>query len=78
MVCLAQTVHLSYTDTNTIFKSTKNEIPHDKRHLGDPLGASNNVSMHMLRSIQTVHLSCVKISTISKRTETGIHLRLET
>jgi hypothetical protein len=28
----------------------------------------------MVRSTQTVHLSCVKMSTISERTETSFHL----
>jgi hypothetical protein len=32
------------------------------------------ISKRMVRSLQTVHLSCVKISTISKQTETTIHL----
>jgi hypothetical protein len=32
----------------------------------------------MVHSTQTVHLSCVKISTISKRTETSFHLSLVT
>jgi hypothetical protein len=30
----------------------------------------------MVRSAQTVHISCVKISTISKRTEASYHLSL--
>ena len=32
----------------------------------------------MVRLAQTVHLSCVKICTISKQTETSIHLSLDT
>jgi hypothetical protein len=74
MVCLAQTVHLSCTDTNTISKQTKNEILLEPRHQGVPSGASKTISEPMVHSVQTVHLSCVKISTISKRTETGIHI----
>ena len=39
MVRLAQTVHLSYINTN-IVPNGPNEIPHDPRHLGVPSGAS--------------------------------------
>ena len=39
-----------------------NEIPHDPRHLGVPSGASRRISEPMVRSVQTVHLSCVKIT----------------
>jgi hypothetical protein len=51
-----------------------NEIPHYQCHIGDPSGASKTISDPMLRSVQTVHLSCVKISTISKQTKMSIHL----
>jgi hypothetical protein len=51
-----------------------NEIPHDQYHIGDPSDASKMISEHMVRSAQTVHLSCVNISTISKQTKTSIHL----
>jgi hypothetical protein len=53
-----------------------NEIPHDQCHIGDPSGVSKIISDPMLRSAQTVHLSCVKVSTISKQTKTSIHLSL--
>jgi hypothetical protein len=46
-----------------------NEIPHDQHHQGDPSGASNNDFEHMVRSTQTVHQSCVRVSTISKWTK---------
>jgi hypothetical protein len=36
------------------------------------------ISELVVRSAQTVHLSCVKISTISKRTEMSFHLGLAT
>jgi hypothetical protein len=55
-----------------------NEIPHDQCHIGDPLGVSKMISDPMLRSAQTVHQSCVKISTISKQAKTSIHLSLVT
>jgi hypothetical protein len=52
----------------------QNEILHDLRHLGVLLGASKLISEPMIRSVQTVHLSCVKISTIAKRIETRYHM----
>jgi hypothetical protein len=45
----------------------QNEIPHDPRHLGVPSGASKTTSEAMVRSVQTVHLSFVKISTVTLR-----------
>jgi hypothetical protein len=47
-------------------------------HLGVPLGASKTITEPMECSAQTMHLSCVKISTISKRTQTSFHLSLVT
>jgi hypothetical protein len=32
----------------------------------------------MVHSVQTVHLSCVKVSTITKQTEMSFHLSLVT
>jgi uncharacterized protein YjfI (DUF2170 family) len=42
----------------------QNEILHDPCHLGAS-GASKAISKNLVRSSQTMHLSCVKISTIS-------------
>jgi hypothetical protein len=53
-------------------------IPHGPRHHGVPSGASKMISEPMVHSAQTVHLSCVKTSTISKRTESIFHLSLIT
>jgi hypothetical protein len=49
------------------------EIPHDPRHLGVPSGASKMISEALVRSTQTVHQSCIKISTIYERTELSFH-----
>ena len=49
-----------------------NEIPHDPRHLGVPSSASKTISEPMVRSAQTVHRSCVKISTMSNWTEMSL------
>jgi hypothetical protein len=49
-----------------------------RRHQGVPSGASKMISEPMVRSAQTVHLSCVKTSTISKWTESSFHLSLVT
>jgi hypothetical protein len=43
-------------------------------HLGAPSGATKMISEPMVRLAQTVQLPYVKISTISKRNETSIHL----
>ena len=40
----------------------RNEIPHDPRHLGVPLRASKMTSDPMVCSVQTVQLSCIKIT----------------
>ena len=56
----------------------QNEIPHDPRHLGVLSGVSKMIFELVVCSAQTMHLSCVNISTISKRTETSIHLSLVT
>jgi hypothetical protein len=56
----------------------RNKIPHEPRYLGVPSGVSKTISKPMGRSTQTVHLSCVKISTISKWTEASFHFSLVT
>jgi hypothetical protein len=58
-----------------------NETKQDSRrptHLGVPSSASKTISETMVRSTQSTHLSCVRISTISKRTQTSFHLSLVT
>jgi hypothetical protein len=75
MVCLAQTVQLSYTDINTILKWTKT-IPQDPHNIGVPSGASEMIYNHVVHLAQTVQLSSVKITTISKQNEMSIHLSL--
>jgi hypothetical protein len=76
-VRLAQTVHLSCIDTNTL-QTDRKEIPHDPRQLQVALGASKMIFEPMVRSAQTMHISCIKISTISKWTEMSFHLSLVT
>jgi hypothetical protein len=46
----------------------------DPHHLGVPLGAPKMISKPITRLEQMGHLSCVKISTISKETEMSFHL----
>jgi hypothetical protein len=55
----------------------QNEIPHEPCHLPLP-GVSKTIFEPVIRSTQTAHLSCIKISTISKWTETSMHLSLVT
>jgi hypothetical protein len=54
----------------------RNELLLERHHLGVVSGASKMISKPMLCSAQTMHLSCVKVSTTSKRTETSFHLGL--
>jgi hypothetical protein len=56
----------------------QNEIPHGPRHLRVPSGASKMISEARVLSAQTVHLSCIKISTIFELTEPSFHLSLNT
>jgi hypothetical protein len=56
----------------------RNEILHDPHHLGVPSRASKMISELMVRSVQTVHLSWINISTVSKWTKTSFHLSLVT
>jgi hypothetical protein len=51
-----------------------NKLPVDQRHPEVPLGVTKKIFMPVLHSAQTVHLSCVEINTISKRSETSFHL----
>jgi len=62
------------TSTLTPSPNGPNEIPHDPRHLGVLSGASKTISELVVPSAQTVHRSCVKISTTSKRTKTSFQL----
>jgi hypothetical protein len=50
----------------------------EPRHLGVPLGTSKMIFEPMVHLAQTVHLSFVKISIISKRIKTSFHLNLIT
>jgi hypothetical protein len=56
----------------------RNEILHDTRHIGDPPTTLKMISKPMVRSVQTVDLSDVKISTISNQTESDFYLSLIT
>jgi hypothetical protein len=62
---LASRVALSQTD--------RTKHPLEPRHLGVPSSASKTISMPMVRSVQTVHLSCTDTNTISKWTKTRFH-----
>jgi hypothetical protein len=54
------------------------KLPLKPHHLGVTSRALKIISEPMVCLAQTVHLSCVKISTISKRNEMSIHLCLVT
>jgi hypothetical protein len=46
----------------------------DPHHLGVPSGAPKKISLHVVHSAQTVHLSFTEINTFSKRTQMSFHL----
>jgi hypothetical protein len=52
----------------------RNELALDPRHIGVPSGVSKLIAQPMLCLLQTMHVSCAKINTISKRTEMSFHL----
>jgi len=56
----------------------QSKITYDTRHLEVLSDASKLISEHKVRSMQTVHLSCIKISTMSKQTRPSFHLSLFT
>jgi hypothetical protein len=66
------------TPTPTLSQNGPNEISHDPRHLGVASDPSKMISKPMVRSAQTMHLSFVKIYSISKRIEISFHLSLAT
>jgi hypothetical protein len=78
MVHLAQTVHLSYTNTNTVSKRTETTflMTHVTKEVRSVV--SKTISELMVRSVQTMDLSYVKINTISKQTKTSFQLSLVT
>jgi hypothetical protein len=78
MVHLVHTVDLSCTETKTLYPIGLNEILHDPRHLGVPSAPSKMISELTVRSSQTVHLSHIKISTVSKQNKTSFYLSLVT
>jgi hypothetical protein len=78
MVRSAQTVHLYIAPTLAPFPNGPKWASTWPTHQGAPLVASRMISEPMVRSAQTTQLSCVKISTISKRTQMSFHLSLVT
>jgi hypothetical protein len=56
----------------------ENELPLEPRDLGVPSDTSKTIFEPIVCLVQTVHLSWIKISAISKRTEVSIYLNLIT
>jgi hypothetical protein len=56
----------------------RNELLFEPCHLGVPSGASKTISEAMVHLAQTVHLSWIKISTVSKWTKTSFYMSLVT
>ena len=74
MFRLAQIMHPSCVEVNTISKRTETSFPLHPYHLGVPSGPSKLIFEPMVRLAQTVHLSCVEVNTISKWMETSFPL----
>jgi hypothetical protein len=66
-------MHLSWVEINTL-QMDQSEFPLDPCHVGAPMVAPKMIFEPMLRSVQTMHLSCVEINTISIQIETIFHL----
>jgi hypothetical protein len=54
------------------------EFPLGPRHAGVPSVVPKMIFKAMVRSAQTMHLSCIEINTISKKIETIFHLIYDT
>jgi hypothetical protein len=70
---IANRAPILHRDSNYL-QMDQNELLLDPRHLGVQSGASKMISEPMVCLAQTVYLSCIKINTISKWTETSFHL----
>jgi hypothetical protein len=55
-------------------RMNQNELALEPRHLGVPSGASKTILEPMVRSAQTVHLSCTYANSVSNRTKTRFHM----
>ena len=71
---LAQTVHLSFAETNTTLKRNKTSFHSTYITSEYHSDVPKAISMHVVHSVQTLHLSCDEINTISKRIETSFLL----
>ena len=77
MVCPAQAMHLSCSNTNNVSKWTgmtfhKTHVPRSY------IGCVKRISEPMVRLVQVMYLSCTDTNTISKQTKTRFHLSLVT
>jgi hypothetical protein len=63
---LHQDYHCLHTDSN--------KRPLEARHLRVSSGASKTIFEPIVRLVQTVHLYCTDTYTVSKRTETRLHM----
>jgi hypothetical protein len=70
-------MHLSFTDTNTLSDGPRRDSTWHTSHRST-IGCILEISEPMVCSAQTFQLSCLKICTISTRTEMRFHLSLVT
>jgi hypothetical protein len=54
----------------------RKEVALDPRHVGVPSGVSKLIAQPMLCLVQTMHVSCTKINTISKRNLISVCLEI--
>jgi hypothetical protein len=66
-------VHQWCVKSSTISKTDRTVLTLEPCHLGVPSSASITISMPMVCSVQTVHLSCTDTNTISKWTKMRFH-----
>jgi hypothetical protein len=57
-----------------ISQKRQKELPFDPHHLGGPSSAAKKISVSVVHSAQTVHLSDAEINTVSMYTEASLHL----
>jgi hypothetical protein len=76
--CVQKDFRTDGTFCANYLQTDRNKLPLEPRDLGVPSGASKIIFEPMVRSTQIEQLSCVKISTITKRTETSFHFSLVT
>jgi hypothetical protein len=64
----------TYLALKLTLSPNRNKLPFEPRHPGVPSGASKTISNPTVRLAQSMHLSCTKTNTISKRIKTRFYM----